>query len=565
MSDASPGSDSSSQDSNAASVSVKPTLTNGVLFNIIVPLALLTLGAGFVIAIGKVQPKARPADDMTRAGRLRALPEVHVERLSSLDLAKKPLQLEVDGTVVPFREALVAAEVAGRIVEKSDKCEAGEFVSANDLLMVIDKIDYELEVQRLSRLREQEYQALLELDQEVVNLQRSVEVAEEDVKLQQAEVDRVSALPEGFASRGEVDQAKRLLLQAKQQLISYENQGDLLKKRRARLEATERLVATQLKAAEVNLKRCEIRAPIDGVIVMENVDLNSFVARGNTLVTIEDTSKVQVATNLRMDQLYWILDQADNSQQRQATAAGGYLLPETPAIIEYELNGRERAFYRWRGRLLGYDGIGLDPKSRTVPVRVVVDDPRRFSNEQSVNMIAKGPSALVRGMYVRVKLLIKPKTPLVVIPARALKPGNRVWQFIPDESVLESTGGTDSQQAAGDEALVDSDQQAFDPDAWTPGRVVVRKSIVPVDSLRPLGADLLEQSKSDPQDRMWVCEVLDQSLTGGSFLVTSPLASVDRGGMPARADASAINPPAAKTGNVAVSDAVLSDRIEDKR
>ena len=562
MSDTSPDTDAAShKPSAAASTAVSPGISKSVLFNVIVPLLLLTLGAGFVAALGKIQPKARPADDTTRTGRLRALPEVRVEKLKAIDLEKTALHLEVDGTVVPFREAMVAAEVAGQIIQKSDKCEAGEYVAKGELLMTIDKTDYETEVERLTFLQQQEYQALSELDQELLNLKRSIDVAKQDMQLQQAEVDRRAALPQGFASKGEIDQAKRSLLQATQVLVGYENQGDLLRKRRARLEASESLAATQLKAAKTNLQRCEIRAPIDGVIVTENADLNSFVARGSTLVTIEDTSKVEVATSLRMDQLYWVLDQVENRSQPQATVAGGYRLPETPAIIEYELAGREHAHYRWKGRLLGYDGIGLDPKTRTVPVRVVVDDPRRFRNEDEMDVVASGPSALVRGMYVRVKLLIKPKTPLVVIPARALKPGNRVWQFIPDESVLNSSNQAEAEQPAVEQTIVESDGQKFDPNAWAAGRVVVRKSIVPVDSLRERSSDSADEAATP--ERMWVCEVRDQTLTGGSFVVTSPLASVDNGSMPARANVLAIDSGAQSTESIAASASMVAGRVKE--
>ena len=196
--------------------------------------------------------------------------------------------------------------------------------------------------------------------------------------MQQKELDRQKSLPAGFASHAEIDQASRALLAATQQLVSVENQLDLLRKRRVRLEASERLAATQLKAAEVNLQRTEIRAPIDGVIVNEDADLNTFVARGSMLVTIEDTSKVEVSTNLRMDQLHWVLDQKGEPVD---LSARGYDLPETPAIIEYQLSGREGIVYRWQGRLLRYDGIGLDPVTRTVPVRVVVDNPMEYVDE----------------------------------------------------------------------------------------------------------------------------------------------------------------------------------------
>ncbi len=525
--------------------------TRGLLVNLVIPLALLAGAAVVVLLLGTVQPEQRPPADTSRAGRLRALPSVRVAKIESLESTGVDLQLRVDGTVVPYRETQIAAEVAGRIVFKSELCEAGSYVRKDEVLMRIDATDYELEVQRLGRMQEQEYQALQEVDQEMINTQRLIEVAQEDVQLQQKEVDRQKSLPDGFAAPAEVDQALRALLQAKQQLVTSQNQLDLLRKRRVRLEASERLAATQLRQAEINLERTEIKAPIDGVIVNEDAELNSFVARGSTLVTMEDTSKVEVATSLRMDQLYWILDQ----QRRKVDHwSRGYDLPETKALIEYELSGRDDVVYRWQGRLLSYDGIGLDPDTRTVPVRVLVDNPREFVNELGEVQSTASPTALVRGMFVRVKLLIHPQTPLVVIPPEALKPGNRIWQFIPDESVLEENEGspaTDpkSQQETADSENSEDDKatetepapdDSFTPDAWSPGRVVVRRGITPVDSLS-IGSETEEPANrfaaSDlAKSRKWVCEVRGQAIAEGSLVVISPLGHVGSEGLNARAD-----------------------------
>jgi multidrug efflux pump subunit AcrA (membrane-fusion protein) len=530
------------------------------MINFVIPILLLSAAAAVVMLLGTVEPEQRPAADTTRAGRLRALPPVRVESLRSLESTGEQLHLEVDGTVVPFREARVAAEVAGRVIFKAVECEAGSYVKEDQLLMRIDPTDYQLEVQRLSRLQEQEYEALGEVDQEMLNTKRLIDVAQQDVALQQKEVDRQKALPAGFASRAEIDQANRALLASTQQLVIVENQLDLLRKRRVRLEASERLAATQLKAAEVNLSRVEIRAPIEGVIVNEDADLNTFVARGDMLVTIEDTSKVEVATNLRMDQLYWVLDQQGKKVDESER---GYNLPETPAIIEYQLSGREDLVYRWHGRLLSYDGIGLDPVTRTVPVRVVVDNPSEYFDATGKVKSVRGATALVRGMYVQVQLLIQPQTRLVVIPARALQPGNRVFQFVPDESVLgdaardvsskdEMPVGARAKDARpepefesapqGNDAVAEEASKEpgrFDPSRWEPGRVFVRQSVNPVDSLtmdddsQPNDA---MHSEFAGQNRMWVCEVRDESLQGGSYVVVSPLGSVDDEALPVRAD-----------------------------
>lgn len=466
------------------------------------------------------------------------------------------LRLQIDGTVVPYREARVAAEVAGKVVFKADQCEAGSYVAKDQLLMKIDATDYELEVDRLTRMKEQDYQAIREVDQEMENAKRSIEVAKKDLALQQKEVDRQNAMPKGFSSRAEIDQANRALLAARQQLVGYENQLDLLAQRRIRLETSERLAQTQLKAAEINLQRTEIRAPIEGVIVSEEADLNTFVQRGTTLVIIDDTSKVDVASNLRMDQLYWVLNQRDDAVD---TASRNYDLPETPAVIEYVMSGRDNVVYRWAGKLLSYDGIGVDPETRTVPVRVVVENPSQMVDKDGKPVVDtvgepnrnRAPS-LVRGMYVRVKLMIQPKSTLVVIPARALQPGNRVFQFLPDDSVLDVTTDTKtdgSLQAVAPEekvSIADSDEpiveDTFDPKKWTAGKVVLRRNIVPVDSLTLEGLadvsmqELSGQSQFAGAGRMWVCEVQDADLAGGAMVVVSPLGGVEEDPVPVRAD-----------------------------
>ncbi|MGB7346408.1 MAG: HlyD family efflux transporter periplasmic adaptor subunit [Pirellulaceae bacterium] len=533
----------------------------GLLFNLIIPVGLIVAGFLFVKYMGVATAPPREADDATRAGRLRALAAVRVEEIKSLESTGEQLQLIVDGTVVPYREARVAAEVAGRIIEKSPQCEAGSVVKKGDLLMKIDPTDYEIEVDSLTRQKEQAYQQLQEIDQEKLNQARLIKVAQRDVDLQQREVDRQESMPKGFASPADIDRANRSLIQAEQQLIAAQNQLALLDTRRVRLEASEKLAATQLKAANLNLERTEIIAPIDGVIVTEDADLNTFVNRGTVLLTIEDTSKVEVATSLRMDQLYWVLDQKHSGDISQKT---GYDLPETEAIIQYDLSGRDNESYRWKGRLLSYDGVGLDPQTRTVPVRVLVDDPKAYFDQAGATRSAAAPTALLRGMYVQVKLQIKPLTPLVVIPGKALQPGNRVWQFLPDESVLSKpvtkdaetvdgesvaiaetapqpadqpeTAATDAPPAAGE---VDEDAASngakFDAAEWSPGRVIVQKSVYPVDALTYTVGDMPKsklrfESTLSGERQFWVCETKGENFGAGNFVVTSPLSGVDGGG-----------------------------------
>ncbi|MAI31301.1 MAG: hemolysin D, partial [Rhodopirellula sp.] len=386
-------------------------------FDFIIPSGLLATGFAIMFLLGKAETEKKPAVGTDYSSRLEALGAVRVERLETLHKLGKKMQLVVDGSVAPFREVQVATEVSGEIIEKYPICEAGAYVEAGTPLMKIDTTDYDFEVQRLTQLKTQEYQAMREVDQEKDNTKRSIEIAKEDMALQQKEVDRQNELSDGFTSPAERDKARRSLLAARQQLVTLENQLSLLEERRLKIVVAEQLAETQLQKAQKDLKRTEIRAPISGVIVNEKAELHSFVARGTTLVTIDDTSKAEVATSLRMDQLYWVLNQAKETttdttkntsnvsnavnDDGEGTDPRGYTLPETKAIIEYELSGREGVKYYWNAKLMSYDGIGLNAATRTVPVRLIVDAPNQHVDAKGKPRDVSGATALVRGMYVR--------------------------------------------------------------------------------------------------------------------------------------------------------------------
>ncbi|OYP32307.1 efflux RND transporter periplasmic adaptor subunit [Rhodopirellula sp. MGV] len=527
-----------------------------VLFNIAIPI-LLILGGVFVFKVlGEATAKPLPPPNTSPDAVLESLPMVATEQIESLEATGQQLELVIDGTVVPYQEAQISAEVAGRIILKSETCEAGQKVRKGDLLMQIDSTDYELDVERLTRQREQEYRALGEVDQEIINTQKTLDVARQEVRLQQQEVERQQRLSQ-FGSQSELDRAKSSLLTATQQLLSYENQIETLRRRRSKLEATEQLAATQLKVAEVNLARCNVTAPIDGVIVSEQADVNNFVSRGNVLVTIENVSKSEVIANMRMDQLQWVIDQkpADNSASGDdPNTLTGYDLPDTKAIIEYSVAGREGATHRWSGTLVSYDGVGIDPSTRTVPVRIVVDDPAHYFDEDGQQKQTNRTSNLLRGMFVSVRLQLRPNAELVVIPARALRPGNRVWKFRPDPRVLDEAvlaAQEKAKEAEADTATTaavtevpeaeDAPEagEAFDPKKWTPGLVAYSQTVFPIESLR-----LAEKKKRDPNlapslqtaDRYWVCEAKRSDLDNGDFVVVSPLDSIPPDGLAVRAE-----------------------------
>ena len=545
------------------------SLSQKILFNVLIPTSLLMGGIAILLLLGTAQTEKKSGIGADYGSRMQALSEVRVEHLHTLASHGGHLELVVDGSVVPFREARVATEVSGEITKKSESCEAGAYVKAGDFLMQIDSTDYDLEAQRLEEVQKQEYQALREIDQEKINTGRSIDIAKQDLALQQNEVKRQNQLRNGFTSPAERDKAQRAMLAATQQLVTLENQLSLLDERRLKLQASQRLAATQLLKARKDVDRTTITAPISGVIVNENVDLHSFVARGTTLVTIDDTSKAEVATSLRMDQLYWVLNQAiepaepvqpDEDDSDARSNSRGYKLPKTQAIIEYELSGRKGVKYYWNANLLSYDGIGLNSNTRTVPVRVVVDNPNAHVDANGNPQPVHGATALVRGMYVKVKLLINPKPDWIVIPAKGLQVDNRILQFIPDPSVLaihgdnpnlDTTDSAISPKSVAKEEPANEQPNTFAPKDWVAGKVVMARGINPIApltgsaSIAKPGGDNSDARMNRSGERLWVCEIDDKLaplLRASPFVVVSPFEDFsDDSSPPARAAADVVN------------------------
>lgn len=527
----------------------KPSWVSDLILGALLPLAIITLGVFGYVFLGVAKPEQKSVAGNDLASRLAALPEAEVARIETFDVTKQSLDIELQGNVVPFRELMIGAEVTGRVVYKDPNCRQGRYVTKGQVLFRIDPQDYELEVQRLAKMREQDYASLRELDQEEANIQKSLDVANDELKLHDAELMRLTQLREGIVSVTELDAARRARLASLNQQVSIQNQLDLAKKRRARLEAAEKLAETQLRKAQLDLSRCEIVSPVDGVIVRDTVENDSFVQRGSTLATIEDTGNVEVSCSLRMDQLYWVLNQkgehgiAPRAADDPNALAGRYALPPTPVTVEFQVAGREKQIYAWEGVLSRYEGSGIDPQSRTVPCRVRVEKPYQYSMDgkpRSDDRVS-GPPALVRGMFVNLKVHTRPQSDLMLVPKMAVKPGNVVWRFEMTDEVLKSlpaaaAGGagtanatdmtketgaeTGASAAAKPEAKDAVKEDDFRPEDWAPGRMLVLSDL---QVIRPYTLTAVENGKSEDY---WICEVIPNTLKSGDWVVVTPMAAV---------------------------------------
>lgn len=504
----------------------------------VLPLCLVATGLAVAIFLRADPPAEKALPEFTAAALIPYLPLAEVEMVKSL--GDESLNLSVSGTVEPFREIQLAAEAAGRIVEKDPVIRSGNHVKKGQILYRIDPRDYELEIERLTRRLEQERAALKELEQDVVNSRALLVVAEKELALADASVNRLEQLSANFSSQEELDQAKRTRLTSMNQKVNLENQIRSFNSRVARLEAAAKLAETELSKANLNLDRTLIRSPVDGRIVQEDVEVDSYVQRGTRLVIIEDTSKIEVACNVRMDRLSWLLDKPTISTDQLVNAfqSDSYSLPPTPVDVCFQVAGRESESLIWQGVLDRFDGNGLDPQSRTVPLRIRVDKPTEFTNCDGTPVSTPGPTTLVRGMFVNVVIKSQPSTKLMLIPKLGIKPAfdaenssaSIVWKFSPSDSAWQETeiatkvnpdseGYTPQEKVPGSELATDTRKAKVNVDEWQTGHLEI------VENVR-----MVAPYWNNKDIEYWVCEVPLNKLAPNDWVIVNPLPGIKADG-----------------------------------
>ena len=214
--------------------------------------------------------------------------------------------------------------------------------------------------------------------------------------------------------------------------------------------------------AELNLRRCTISSPLTGLVVTLNVEQDKFVQRGETLVSIHDTSRLEVQCSLYMKQVEWLWSEKpgaetpevpavteDNLQtvktetqiaaeaEAQAKAESAalrqyYQFDDTPVKLTYNLDG---VIYQWGGTLTYLDGPGLDSRTRMMPCRVLVEDPLKVEsfNDAGVPVKTSISPTLMPGMFVTIEIHANPARTLLNLAETAVLPGGTVWKVVKNE------------------------------------------------------------------------------------------------------------------------------------
>ncbi|MDX1395395.1 MAG: efflux RND transporter periplasmic adaptor subunit [Gemmatimonadota bacterium] len=279
------------------------------------------------------------------------------------------------GTVRPSAEISVAPQVGGRVSRVSPAFVSGGRFRAGDVLFRIDPADYENAVEAASA--------------DVAQRQVGVLQAEEEVEIARDEYERL-ARREGL----DPEAASPLVLREPQ-----------LQAARAALRSAE----ARLEDARLALDRTNVRAPFDGIVRDESVDIGQFVVPGQSVGRIYSTDAVEVVIPLSDDE-------AARIAALWSTRAGD---PATriPASIEAEYGGTT---YRWEA-FVDRAESALDERTRTVDVVLHVPEPFTPSEAQPDR-----PPLLI-GTYATADIEGASYERYLVVPSAAVRDDDVVW------------------------------------------------------------------------------------------------------------------------------------------
>lgn len=280
--------------------------------------------------------------------------------------------IAVYGTVQQHQRLTVHPEVSGRVVKLNPRLVLGETLPAGAALLQIDPRDYRAAVdEQRAALAKAEYDLKMELGQQAV--------AKREWSLLTPSDGEVNALNRQLALRRPHLKEKRMALAAAQ---------------------------SQLRKAQLNLRRTVLRASFNAVVLNESVEIGQLINPQSAVATLVGTDEFRVQVSVPIKQLEWIV-----------FPGAGHPQGSPVRIIRERGNGEPVVRQGTVVELLG----DVTENGRMAQVLVAIADPLELEKP------AQGRRPLLLGEYVRVEIEGPVLRDVIVLPRNAIREGTRVW------------------------------------------------------------------------------------------------------------------------------------------
>jgi len=320
-----------------------------------------------------------------------------------------PIQAVVvaSGTLNAVTTVQVGSQISGQILEIF--ADFNTQVKKDQVIARIDPQSFELRVNQTRA--------------DVDAAKSAVAVAQSNLIAQKAEVGRVRVnladaerdlnrkkmlVEKNFISPAELDKAKTLHDSTREQLKSVEAQSEVNASQIASAQATVKQREALLKQAQVDLERTIIRAPVNGTVILKNIDAGQTVA-----ASLQAPVLFTIAQDLRDMQVEAAIDEADV--------------------------GRLRV-----GQQASFTVDAFPRRNFAGEIRQIRKSPVNVQNVISYTVVisaANPDQSLLPGMTANVRVVVESRD-------NALKVANAALRFRPGGSTAGNAAGADGKAAA---------------------------------------------------------------------------------------------------------------------
>ncbi len=335
----------------------EPKSTKRLAIKIILPILILIIGfVGF-----NMMGKLKKAPQRQRPPQQGILVDV-------VALAAKTHQVTVHatGTVQAEQEISLVPEVSGKVSWISPQLVSGGFFKQGETLLKIETSDFQLAIEKARA--------------EIAQVQVALATEHEQAKVALAEWDRIDIPNKGNPGP----------------LVTREIQ---MQQQQANLAAAE----ANLELAKLNLQRTELKAPFNGRIRQEQVDLGQYLRSGTSIGSFAGTDRAEIHIPLPARELIWL--NIPSATQKKGSSASIYLPGDKSS--------------KWTGKVMRSLGE-IDPNSRMATLVVMVEDPYQRGD-------SKTKTELQNGLFVDIELYGEKFADIISIPRKAFHADNLVW------------------------------------------------------------------------------------------------------------------------------------------
>jgi HlyD family secretion protein len=236
-------------------------------------------------------------------------------RLGKVERGALQAAVAASGTLNAVTTVQVGSQISGQVIDIS--ADFNTQVKKNQVIARIDPATFELRVN----------QARADVDA----AKSAVAVAGSNLAAQQAELGRVKVnlaeaerdlarkkmlVSKNFISPAELDKAKSLYDSTREQIKAVEAQIHVNESQIDSAQAAVKQREALLKQAQVDLERTVIRAPVDGTVILRNIDAGQTVA-----ASLQAPTLFTIAQDLRDMQVEAAIDEADVGRLRVGQGA----------------------------------------------------------------------------------------------------------------------------------------------------------------------------------------------------------------------------------------------------